>query len=237
MAQAVCLCHTAQKGQVKFPQVRAHMLERTHNTQQPSVSQGLTPPGWLEAFVSAGQRLSQLRWCHRRLSHGSKPLSSRTTTKKSLCSIEPTRTGENEACFRSFLFQYVTFSLDFLLSLCPPVLSLFCLYLNSLLSLYTLSSSPLCLVFLSHLCSLLFIHSWLWLYKSISLSPSHYETLLLLLICRLAPPAPSLPHSPPIPIVPFIPWNCWPLVSAKVWSTEAKLTCYKGHFHEVCLGQ
>lgn len=91
--------------------------KHTNTRTQKLPPKGLTPPGWLEAFVCVGQRLSQLRWCHCRLSHGSKPLSSRTTTKKSLCSIEPTCIGENKDCFRSFLFQHVTFSPDFTLSL------------------------------------------------------------------------------------------------------------------------
>lgn len=48
-------------------------------------------------------------------------LSSRTTTKKSLCSIEPTCIRENEGFFRSFLLQHVTF-----FSVFPPSpLSLF----------------------------------------------------------------------------------------------------------------
>lgn len=48
-------------------------------------------------------------------------MSSRTTTKKSLCSIEPTCIRENEGFFRSFLLQHVTF-----FSVFPPSpLSLF----------------------------------------------------------------------------------------------------------------
>lgn len=95
----------------------------THNSS--SYPKGLTPAGWLKAFVSAGQKPSQLRWCHHRLSHGSKPLSSSTTTKKSLCRIEPTRIGENEGCFRSFLFWRVTFSAVF------PSICLFSVFQDS----------------------------------------------------------------------------------------------------------
>lgn len=99
-----------------------HKYTQTHtHTTAPFPLKGLTPPGWLEAFVSPGQRLSQLRWCHHRLSRGSKPLSSRTTTKKSLCSIEPTCIRENEGFFRSFLLQHVTFFSVFT----PSPLSLF----------------------------------------------------------------------------------------------------------------
>lgn len=111
------------KGPVKFPQMYTyvkgptpHITHKYTHTAGPPLP-GLTPPGWLKAFVSEGQRLSQLRWCHCRLSHGSKPLSSRTTTKKSLCSTEPTCTAENEDLFRSFLFQHVTFLSDSLLPL------------------------------------------------------------------------------------------------------------------------
>lgn len=95
-----------------------HSLDYTHththipsHTKTHSYSQTYThtdpphpPPGWLGPFVCAVQRLSQLRWCHCHLSHGSKPLSCRTTTKKSLCCIEPKCKGKNEWCFRSFLF-------------------------------------------------------------------------------------------------------------------------------------
>lgn len=112
------------KGPVKFPQMYTdvkgptpHITHKYTHTAGPPPLPGLSPPGWLKAFVSEGQRLSQLRWCHCRLSHGSKPLSSRTTTKKSLCSTEPTCTAENEDLFRSFLFQHVTFLSDSLLPL------------------------------------------------------------------------------------------------------------------------
>lgn len=69
-------------------------------------------------------------------------MSSRTTTKKSLCSIESTCIWQKEGCFRSFLFQHVTFWSVFPLS--PLFLSprfLFCFFFFSSAFLFPLSIS------------------------------------------------------------------------------------------------
>lgn len=110
-------------------------------------------------------------------------MSSRTTTKKSLCSIEPTCIGENEGCFRSFLFQHVTFSSDSplsplsfprlseVLSCLTDFISLFPFLLLSHLFLHTF----LCLILVHNGCPpLLFIslHQSLLLYLFLSITQS-----------------------------------------------------------------